>query len=507
MYTTSAGNPCPGIRDWKVHMDIDKNGIHLFTLLANVADVHPNKIFFSFNDREYSYGQVMSAAQSCAHAFARLGVNKGQRVVLQCGNNPYFIFAFFGIMQLGATAILVNPAARVHEMSYYYTTGQASMIITDGSLATQFSKQVEKFPGATFITLSPAPGFESIESILSGERELNIWNETRLDDPAVIIFTSAMDGYALGATLSHNNLTRSAAITSSLFKDNGGRFVAILPFFHAFGLTTSLIMPLLNTREIILIPRFSPKKLIQVLARPDTGFITAVPAIYRILKNLLSPGTDYSHITVWVSGGDFLPVSLQQWFQDTCGIIIRQGYGLTEASPIVTWNIPDRDPRPGSIGRAMPYNSVKIVHNGLDCEPGKEGELLVKGLNVTRGYYNNPGKTSQFIKDDWLHTGDIGCMDSDGYFFLTGRKKNMILKNGFNVYPAEVERILSLSPGIESVRVSGHYEISGDASSVESLHATVISSGNSRITEEEIRKWCIENISSYKIPDTLEISH
>ena len=495
-----------GIRVWKVHMDIDKKGIHLFTLLATVAELHPDKTFFSFNDRQYSYQQVLSSAQCCAHAFARLGVEKGQRVILQCGNNPFFIFSFFGIMQLGATAILVNPAARIHELSYYYITGEATMIITDGTLATRYSSLEEKFPGATFITLAHTPGFESIETILDGEKELNIWNETRLDEPAVIIFTSAMDGYALGATLSHNNLTRSAAIASSLFNDNGGKFVAVLPLFHAFGLTTSLVMPLLNTREIILIPRFSPKKLITVLARPDTGFITAVPAIYSILKNILSPGTDYSHITVWVSGGDFLPVSLQQWFQDACRIIIRQGYGLTEASPIVTWNIPDQDPRPGSIGRAMPYNQVKIVNNGLESQQGQTGELLVKGLNVTRGYYNNPAKTSQFIQDGWLHTGDTGYMDSDGYFFLTGRKKDMILKNGFNVYPAEVQRILSMKPGIKDVRISGHLEITEDATSIESLHATIFAPGNSSITEEDIRKWCIENISSYKIPDTLEIT-
>ncbi len=493
------------MRVWKANMDIKKGGIHLFTLLATMADLHPENIFFTFNGNSYTYRQVLSCAQRCAHAFTRLGVKNGDRVILQCGNNPWFVFSFFGLMQTGAIAVLVNPAARIYEMSYYTRESNASLLITDGKSADCFSENPELFSKAPLVTIREKPGYESIESIVSHENQLYVQLENHGEDTAIIIFTSAMDGYALGAMLSHNNLTISAAVASELFEDNGGKFVAVLPMYHAFGLTTSLIMPLINSREILLIPRFSPKKIVSVLSQPDTGFITAVPAIYSILQNIIPPDKDFSHVTMWVSGGDFLPISLQQWFHEKAGIIIRQGYGLTEASPIVTWNIPDREPRPGSIGREMPYNTMKVQENGNICMPGETGEFMIKGLNVTSGYFNRPDKTAITLQDGWLRSGDTGYMDDDGYFYITGRKKDMILRNGFNVYPAEVARILTYHPSAKDVRVSGHFELTNDASSRESLHATIITAKNASLTEENIKKWCSENISSYKIPDTFHI--
>jgi long-chain acyl-CoA synthetase len=280
--------------------------------------------------------------------------------------------------------------------------------------------------------------------------------------------------------------------------------VAVLPLFHAFGLASSLVVPIIKNVAIDLIEKFSVKKLMRTLPNEGVKVFVGVPAMYSIMKGLFERNNDFKHIQLWVSGGDYLPVGLQEWYAHR-GVEIRQGYGLTEASPIVSWNMPGIVNKIGSIGKPMPYNEVRVVdESGRDVPVANHGEIIVKGMNVIQNYYNNPQKTQEYIKDGWLYTGDIGYFDNDGYLYISGRKKDMVLKNGYNVYPKEVERLLLYHPDIQSVQVTGHVEFLGD-STKEWLIAQIKAKQGTSLSLDKLKMWCSENISSYKIPDEVVI--
>lgn len=472
---------------------------NLYELFHEQALKFPEKILLYYNNVPIQYEDALRNVHKIAHALRQRGVKSGSTVIMQTGNTPYFVYSFFAILQCNAIPVLVNPLARQFEIQHYYTVTRPTCIITHSNIADRLLQYGVIKESSIFITIGENKIYTSMDSIVS----LDVYDtryEQENNSAAAIIFTSAMDGYALGAVLTHHGIFQSAKAVAQMMPEYASVSVAVLPLFHAFGLTSSLVVPLIKNVAIDLIEKFSVKKIIRTLSNVEVKSFVGVPAMYAIMKGLYERNNDFNHIQLWVSGGDYLPVDLQEWYAHR-GVDIRQGYGLTEASPIVSWNMPSIVNKIGSIGKPMPYNEVRVVDESGRVVPVTiHGEIIVKGMNVVQNYYNNPQKTQKHIKDGWLYTGDIGYFDNDGYLFISGRKKDMVLKNGYNVYPKEVERLLLYHPGIQSVQVTGHVEFFGD-STKEWLIAKIKAKKGVSLTQDKIKMWCVENISLYKIPD------
>lgn len=476
---------------------------NLYELFAEQAIKFPEKIMMYYNSIPIKYRDTLNAIYKVAHALRSIGVCSGSTVILQCGNTPYFIYCYFAILQCNAIPVLVNPMARQYELQHYCNVTHPQCIITDSLMADRLMKYAIVQDPKKFITIDDTTTYTSMDSILHADAYDNRYVQENNPD-AAIIFTSAMDGYALGAVLTHYGIFQSAKSVAQMMPEDAAVSVAVLQLFHAFGFTSSLIVPLIKTIPVLLVEKFSPKKMMQILSNKDIRSFVGVPAMYNIMKGLFERGSSFNHIQLWVSGGDYLPARLQEWYAQK-GVDIRQGYGLTEASPIVSWNMPGIKNKLCSIGKPMPYNEVRIVdENGKDVVATVHGEIIVKGMNVIQKYYNNPQKTMEYIQDGWLFTGDIGYFDHDGYLFISGRKKDMVLKNGYNVYPKEVERLLLNHPDIATVRVTGHVQFLGD-STKEWLVAQIQAKKGSELSPEKVRLWCSDNISLYKIPDEIII--
>ncbi len=480
---------------------------NLFNLLSAAADSKPDSSFFFSGSATANYSDALSTTERLSSALYSRGIGFGDRVIVQLGNSPEFIYSFLALVRLGAIPVPVNPAARRHEMrSYIEISKPAAVITTADKLKDLRVRDSIIFPQASIFTADKAEGFISLSEMTTGRLTSRCGNAASIpaDHPAAIIFTSAMEGTPLGALITHRGIYETAHVSSQIFVRPDDSFITTLPLFHAFGLTSSLFIPLYNMTPFHLIGRFSPKAVAAAISAGAT-ILAGVPAMYTLLAASFGTGAHFTGMRTWISGGEALATGTQEMMMERFGIDIRQGYGLTEASPIVTWNSPERPNRFGSVGSPMPYNRVRIVRGGADCPPGIEGEIIVKGANVVPGYFERPDATSRHIIDGWLRTGDTGYFDEDGYYYITGRLKNMIIRKGFNVYPSEVEKILLNHPSVKNVRINGHFARNEDNSFTEELNAEVWPKKSHSITVDELRFWCRENISFYKIPDTFLI--
>ncbi len=483
------------------------NPTNLFEILRDAAEADPGAPFFYYQSLTIRRGEAMDSIRRIAGFLRGRGVSKGDSILLYLGNIPEFVYSFFAAAQIGAIAVLVNPAARRFELHRYCLTCSPRLAITSEALVQNFAIDGEFFlHPSSIILVEESTQQPSLQAALRRENPLLEISSIGENDPAAIIFTSAMDGIPLGAMLTHKGIGISSREGYSEIIGPGDVFLSVLPLFHSFGLTSSLFIPLSGGAPFHLVSRFSPRRLLEILRRGRITIFCGVPIMFNLLCRVLPDGARFPHMRAWISGGESISTRLLEDMDRLFAIEIRQGYGLTEASPIVTWNRLGIPNRPGSIGRAMPYNEVKITGPQGELQEGAEGEIIVRGINVIPGYYKNSDASTAAIREGWLHTGDIGRVDRDGYFYLTGRKKDLIIKKGFNVYPKEVEAILSNHPAVEHVRITGHFERLDDNSYSESLEADITPKNGLPLNEESFIEWCRDNISSYKIPDAIKIS-
>lgn len=473
-------------------------GNNLFTMLLKAADIKKNEPFFYYQDTSISYGDALERVQKLANFFRKNGVKKGDRVVIYLPNIPEFVYAHLAIAQLGAISVLINPVSKCYELKYSFDVTEPKFVITESAQLDNFSCEDEIFYGKEKIILtdSDATG-KQVSAIIANENAFTDYESLGPDETVSIIFTAATDGNPAGARLTHTGIWVTLyELGDYLIPDEVN--LSVLPFFHSYGLATTFLLLLHGTNPFIIADKFEPDWLVKLINELNVTKLDGVPLVYKYFNMFIPKGTRFPSLRLAICGGEKLSIKLMEEVKENFDVEIRQGYGLTEASPIVTWNHIAIGNKFGSVGTVMKWNEVKIVSEGKEVGADEEGEILVRGTNVTPGYFNDPDKTREAIVDGWLHTGDIGHLDTDGYLFITGRTKDMIIRGGFNVYPKEVERIISYHPQVDKVIVS-QLSLKDGANTKESIRAEVYPK-TSALDKKSLKAWCVENLSLYKMP-------
>lgn len=480
---------------------------NLYHLIEHAAQEHPNGVFFRYNDTAVSYRNALIIIDRFSGYLKERNIEPGDRIFLNIGNTPEFIYSLLAASKRGIITVLSNPSYRRYELQYLLNETKPKLVITTQDNTEQYSIDGKYFfDTARIITADKSPYFSWFYDITAVEREHSSPEPLDLQHPAVIIYTSAMTGHPLGALISHRAIMETARATTDFMVQSTDVFVTVLPLFHSFGLTSSFFVPLYNRAPLYLVNRFSPRMVLQLMTEQATSVICGVPRMFEILYRMIPGGASFPSMRSWISGGEAIPISLQKNYKEHFDIDIRQGYGLTEASPIVTWNMQDKPNVFGSIGTPMPYNDIKLIgKDGTAVSHGSEGEILIRGVNVISGYYKQDAATRRSFMGEWIKSGDLARQDHAGYYFITGRIKEMIIKNGFNIYPREVAHLLEHHPSVGSVEVRSASSMNSDGTFDENLSALIRRKQGHSLDEKSMLQWCRANICIYKIPDTFTI--
>jgi long-chain acyl-CoA synthetase len=455
----------------------------------------PDAIAIKLDDVELSYAALDAASARAAGLLKSKGVGPGDRVGIMLPNVPYFPIAYYGVLRLGGVVVPMNVLLKARETGFYLSDPEAKAVFAWMDFA-EAAEAGAKEAGAEVIVVKPG----EFEQLLGGAEPFEEVADRAEDDTAVILYTSGTTGTPKGAELTHANLIRNAEIAGSLF-DLGPdtRILGALPLFHSFGQTCGMNAAIKGGAMLSLIPRFEPGKALEILERDKVTVFEGVPTMYGALLNHPDrEKTDTSALKVCASGGAALPVELLHGFDEAFGCKVLEGYGLSETSPVASFNHPDKERKPGSIGTPIEGVEMKLL------EPNEEGvgEIAIRGHNVMKGYFNRPDATADAIDSDgWFKTGDLAKVDEDGYYFIVDRSKDMIIRGGYNIYPREVEEVLYEHPAVAECAIIG---VPHDELGEEVAAAVVLKDGQSA-TPEELRDHVKEHVAAYKYPRTVHI--
>ncbi|WP_017539288.1 long-chain-fatty-acid--CoA ligase [Nocardiopsis halophila] len=493
--------------------------LNLSVLLEDGARNAPERECLVFGDLRLNYALVDMIANQVANLLVARGVAPGDKVALASPNTPYFPFVYFGALKAGAVVVPLNVLLTPREIAYHLEDSGAKALFAFtgtpelplGERARSAFEQVDSCevyidlpaePGAKESTL---PGAETLWAALEGQPGTFTSVRTEADDTAVIIYTSGTTGTPKGAELSHNNLLYNAVCSSSLFGEaEHDVFLAVLPLFHIFGQTTQLNTALYRHATIVLMPRFDGDEALSAMEREGVTTFGGVPTMYW---GLLGAKGDHdlkkisSTLHTAVSGGAALPAELARNVKERLGVEILEGYGLSETSPVVSFNNPKVKAKTGSIGRPVWGVEMKLVDPEFNEVEGEgPGEIAVRGHCVMKGYHGRPDATAQVLQDGWFRTGDIARRDEEGFYFIIDRSKDMIIRGGYNVYPRELEEVLLTHPAVSLVAVVGvPHESHG-----EEIKAYVVREEGAELDEQELVAWAKERLAGYKYPRLVE---
>ena len=466
-------------------------------------------------EQKISYGELLDLTETFAAALYEAGVQKGDRVGLMLPNCPEYVVAFFGTMRIGATATQVNPVYVGRELTHIFENSGTETVIVH-SMMYEKAKAVQEHTQLKRIICvgDPDGGLKDgdvpfdvfLQSASGGMPEVEIDPQEELSS---IQYTGGTTGISKGAMLTHANLLGGVKQTMDLLIEdpaafpNNGKVIAVAPFFHIFGMTMVLLFGLRMGWNLLTVPRFQPDVVMEMIRDQEPVMLPGVATLFVALHNypdMESYGLE--KVMLYTSGGASVPLGLLRSFERRTGRAIWEGYGLSEGAP-ATFNTYLRGSIGGSIGVPIPGTDVKIV----DIETGEEempagepGELILKGPQVMRGYWQMPEETANTLRDGWLYTGDIARMDDDGYLYIVDRKKEVINASGFKVYPREVEEVLYEHPEVvEGVAVGVPDEYRG-----ETVKVFVVKKEGSSLTEENLIAHCSDKLAPYKVPKLVE---
>jgi long-chain acyl-CoA synthetase len=469
---------------------------NLATILTETAAQHGDRTAFKLDDVELSYSVLDNSSARIAALLKSKGLEPGDRVGLMLPNVPYFPAIYYGILRAGGVVVPMNVLLKGREVKFYVEDSGASFLFAWHDFAEAAEKGAEE-AGAECILVKPGD-FEKL--VLEHEPDAQVADRAA-DDTAVILYTSGTTGTPKGAELTHSNLRRNCTVAT---KTLGGFtpddvLLGALPLFHSFGQTCTMNCAVLIGACVTMLPRFDPEKALEIIERDRVTVFQGVPTMYNAMLHAdKADSVDASCLRICNSGGAAIPVELIRGFEEKFGCDILEGYGLSETSPVASFNHPDKERKPGSIGTPIEGVEMQVWDDdGNEVPQGEVGEIVIRGHNVMKGYWRQPEATAAAIDaDGWFRSGDMARVDEDGYFFIVDRKKEMIIRGGYNVYPREIEEVLYEHPAVREAAVVGL----PDPELGQEVGAAIALNEGSDATTDEIRDWVKGQVAAYKYP-------
>lgn len=495
--------------------------LNLAIVLEESARERPSHTAIIFNEMKLSYAAVNAAASQVANGLLALGIQKGDKVALGCPNLPFFPIVYYGILKAGAVVVPLNVLLKPREIAYHLQDSDAKAYFCFegtaelpmgqmGYAAFQEVATCEHFFIMTANPAAPSPieGTKTLGMLMYQQPPTFPTVQTSSDDTAVILYTSGTTGLPKGAELSHMNMLMNARLSDNMYEpmESDVSLVA-LPLFHSFGQSVQMNSGFYRGAALTLLPRFDPEAALAIMDRDNVTIFAGVPTMYWAMLNVPDADKKFdldkiaNNLRLCASGGAAMPVEVMKAFDAKFKVKILEGYGLSETSPVATFSRLDRTRKPGSIGIPVWGVQLRVVdEEDKDVPVGELGEIVIRGHNVMKGYYKRPEATGESFRNGWFHTGDIGKVDEDGYYYIVDRVKDMVLRGGFNVYPREVEEVLMTHPAISLAAVIG---IPHDQYG-EEVKAFIVLNERAEATEAEIIEWSKENMAAYKYPRFVE---
>jgi long-chain acyl-CoA synthetase len=468
--------------------------MNLASIVTESAARDPGHVALRLDQLELTYAELDGATAHMAGLLRTHGLAPGDAVGIMLPNVPQFAVCYYGVLRAGGLVVPMNVLLKRREVAFYLRDSDAKLLLAWHGFADDAEAGAQD-AGARCLLVTPGE-FEDAVGKAAPELELAAVDDR---DTAVILYTSGTTGTPKGAELTHGNLKRNAEVANGLYGlGSDGVTLGALPLFHSFGQTCSMNATVVAGGTLTLIPRFDPEKALEIIDRDAVNVFQGVPTMYgAMLHHPQRDRFDTSTLKVCVSGGSAMPVELLRGFEQAFGCKLLEGYGLSETSPVASFNPPERERKPGSIGVPVEGVEMKLVDaEGQDVPQGEVGEIVIRGHNVMKGYWQRPDATAEAIRDGWFHTGDMATVDQDGYFFIVDRKKDMIIRGGYNVYPREIEEVLYEHPAVREAAVIG---VAHDEYGEEVCAAVALKDGTAA-SAEELREFVKSQVAAYKYP-------
>jgi long-chain acyl-CoA synthetase len=474
---------------------------NLATILRESAAASPDRPLLRIGSLELSYRQVDVMSGRVAVGLRAAGLHRGDTLAIQLPNLPEFVFAYFGALKAGVTVVPLNPLLKAPEVAYHLQDSGARLLVTFDAFAGEAAKGAAEADDArVFVVGSPVEGTSPFDDLYGAEDGGDI-EPMNSDDTAVIIYTSGTTGRPKGAELTHFQMYMAATVAADTFGYRTDDVsMAVLPLFHVFGLSSVMNCAIRSGATLVLVPRFEVGAVLDAIEQHRVTVFCGVPTMFVALLHADLTGRDVSSLRVCVSGGASIPGEVLKGFEAVYpGAPVLEGYGLSETCALATFNRSAEDRRVMSIGKRMWGVEIRVVDSHdheLPTGPDSVGEIVLRGHNVMKGYRGRPEATEDAMRGGWFHTGDLGYQDEDGFFYIVDRKKDLVIRGGFNVYPREIEEVLHEHPAVREAAVIGR----PDARLGEEVVAFIALKKGTPATPEEVIAFCKERLAAYKYP-------
>jgi len=501
----------------------------LFKALEANAQRFPRRVALEFLGRSLTYRELWREVEAFAKGLQEAGLRPGDRVAIMLPNSPQFVIAFYGTLLAGGVGVNVNPMYTPRELRHQLQDAGVQALVILDQLLPRYQEVKAEVPVRLLVRTGIQDYLPFPKNLLyplmlrrKGQAPKALegvpWRAflkrgrpepvaVDLDDLALLQYTGGTTGLAKGAMLTHRNLSSNALQVRAWipdFREGEEVVLGAIPFFHVYGMTVAMNLALLGAAKLVLLPRPEIGPIVEAIEKHRVTLFPGVPTLYVAFNNF--PGIekrDLKSVRACISGSAPLPLEVAERFEKLTGAKLVEGYGLTEASPVTHCNPLYGERRLGSVGLPLPGVDAKVVdEEGKEVPLGEVGELIVKGPNVMKGYWNRPDETQKALKDGWLFTGDLARMDQDGYFYIVDRKKDMIIAGGYNIYPREVEEVLYGHEAVQEAAVVGV----PDPYRGETVAAFIVlkEAYRGKVTEKDIEAFCRANLAAYKVPRIIQ---